>query len=298
MSRQTTIRISALTCLSLLALSSARADLSHKQARSAITKMAGMALSSSDVRVSGVSSTDNTSAEASAELELVFRVTRDENGLWRLREVRTGEARWDDIELLAQAAKLSQDTEACHSKKDESEKYKSESSLSVMRARCLVASFFSVSLPSDSIRIKSVSPLSLGSQPSALVISIVQANFRLTRDNSGWRVVELRTGNRSWVNVESVPSTVDSLKRSKTTEEMELIARALDRYRQERGSFVVSEKHSVLIDHLNPRFLNRVIRLDHWQRPLRYQGTLDRFTLRSLGPDGKENTPDDIVVSH
>jgi hypothetical protein len=289
-------QICGVTLLALLALTSANADISNKQARQAITKTVGMALSSSAVRVTSVSSSSNTSAEASAELELVFRVTRDDKGLWRLREVRSGDARWDDVALLAQAAKLNQDDEACHSK-GESDKYKSESSLNVIRARCLVANFFSISLPSDAIRIKSVSPLSLGSQPSALAISLVQADFRLTRDSSGWRVVELRTGSRGWVNVDTVPSTIDSLKRAKTTDDMETIARALDQYRQERGTFVVSDKHSVLIDHLNPRFLNRVMRLDQWQRPLRYQGTSDHFTLRSLGPDGKDNTTDDIVVS-
>jgi hypothetical protein len=53
----------------------------------------------------------------------------------------------------------------------------------------------------------------------------------------------------------------------------------------------------VLIDHLSPRYLARVIRVDPWHRPYQYEGQPDRYSLRSLGPDGKPNTQDDIVVS-
>jgi hypothetical protein len=53
----------------------------------------------------------------------------------------------------------------------------------------------------------------------------------------------------------------------------------------------------VLIDHLSPKYLIRVIRVDPWHRPYQYDGQQDHYSLRSLGPDGKPNTPDDIVVS-
>jgi hypothetical protein len=53
----------------------------------------------------------------------------------------------------------------------------------------------------------------------------------------------------------------------------------------------------VLIDHLSPHYLARVIRVDPWHRPYQYDGQQDRYSLRSFGPDGKPNTPDDIVVS-
>jgi hypothetical protein len=50
-----------------------------------------------------------------------------------------------------------------------------------------------------------------------------------------------------------------------------------------------------LVDHLNPRYLARIIRVDPWHQPYLYEGTQTTFTLRSAGADGKENTPDDIV---
>jgi hypothetical protein len=52
-----------------------------------------------------------------------------------------------------------------------------------------------------------------------------------------------------------------------------------------------------LIDHLNPRFLPRIIRVDPWHQPYEYEGTRTSFVLRSAGADAKPNTADDVVVS-
>ena len=41
----------------------------------------------------------------------------------------------------------------------------------------------------------------------------------------------------------------------------------------------------------------RVVRLDPWHQPYLYAGTRDGYRLTSLGPDGRENTPDDISLS-
>jgi hypothetical protein len=75
-----------------------------------------------------------------------------------------------------------------------------------------------------------------------------------------------------------------------------LIGGALEKFRKDRGFFVVSDSHSVAVDYLSPRYLPRVIRLDPWHQPYKYRGERDRFTLRSAGPDGKEDTPDDIQI--
>jgi hypothetical protein len=130
-----------------------------------------------------------------------------------------------------------------------------------------------------------------------LVVALVQVDFRLARDARSWHVAELKSGARNWVNVANVPSRLDQLKRSTATDDLSLIASALDKFRRERGHFVVSDKESVLIDHLSPKYLVRVIRVDPWHRPYQYDGQQDHYSLRSLGPDGKPNTSDDIVVS-
>ncbi len=290
------LKVVAVSSLLLLSTSPAFADLSQKQARQAISKIAGFSLPSSAVRVRRVTSTSKTEGEASAELELVFKLTRNADSVWRLREVRSGDSRWDDIETINRATNVELDREKCHSR-DASNRWKHEGSLNNPLARCLVANLFSIALPSDAVRIKEISSLNLGPEPSALAIALVQADFRLSKDKAGWRVVQMRTGNRDWISIESASGSIDDWKRQQTTDDLNEIASALEAYRKRRGSYVTTDKHQVVIDHLHPRYLTHVIRLDRWLRPLRYQGDASHFTLRSLGQDGKENTADDIVVT-
>src|SRR5438105_3346207 len=68
------------------------------------------------------------------------------------------------------------------------------------------------------------------------------------------------------------------------------------RIRREHGAYLESKSEATLVDHLNPRYLARVIRIDPWHQPYEYEGTRDGFTLRSVGPDGKSNTADDIIL--
>ena len=74
------------------------------------------------------------------------------------------------------------------------------------------------------------------------------------------------------------------------------LAVALESYRREHGFYLESKSEATLIDHLNPHYLARVIRVDPWHQPYEYEGTRDGFTLRSVGPDGKSNTAHDIFL--
>jgi hypothetical protein len=288
-----------LVYLSCLWLFLTPADLSSSQARKAIQTMGGISLPSDSVRVQQVRSGSAESAEATADLQLVFRATQHD-GRWRLSEVRTGQDRWERLDLLAQAVNVSLPSDECDAP-SQFARTKDPNKLTTKRARCLVAALFGVALPSDDVRVRNVSGFgfSLGSSDaSALIESIVRLDFRFVRDRGGWRVADVKSGGRDWVSVTGIPASVDQLKRSTATEELSQIAQALDSYRRERGVFVVSDKESVLIDHLSPKYLTRVIRLDPWSRPYQYDGEQARYSIRSLGPDGKANTPDDIVVTN
>jgi hypothetical protein len=275
----------------------ARADLTAKQARKLITRTAGIELPSGAVRVKRISSTDS-SAEVLAEIQAVFRLSTNREGFWRVVEVRVAQDRW---ESLTPAPLISWETDKSLSKCDAPDlgSHRPATEPSAKRARCLLASFLGVQLPSDAVRIKSVSPFEvpLASHPSALAESIITAEFRFSRDRNGWAVTSFRTGELDWISPEKLVATVNEAKRKQAAEEMESIARALAKFRSQRQSYVSSDSHAVLIDYLSPRFLSRVIRVDPWQEPYRYLGDRDNFTLRSLGPDRKENTADDIVVS-
>jgi len=273
-----------------------RADLSTSQARKLITRMAGIELPNSAVRVKRISSTSNSNAEATAEIQAIFRLVTNTEGLWRVAELRVGPDRWED---LGPVAALNTETlsSACDGPDLTSRGTGTEPS--TKRARCLIAAVLGVQLPSDAVRIKNVSPfeLPLASRPSAIVESLITAEFRFAREKSGWLVAALRTGNHEWVRPEILVASGNETKNMQAREEMEAIARALAKFRTERQSYVASDSHAVLIDYLSPRFLSRVIRLDPWREPYRYRGERDNFTLRSLGADHKENTADDIVIT-
>jgi len=288
-----------LLSVALWALSPAnvRADLSQKDARKVIQTMFGSSLPSKAVRVEQVRTNADGAAEVSAEIQAVFRA-KQADGDWRLIEIRTGQDNWERLDLVAQAMHAKLPVGSCDTPRQVA-RNAAALELTVKRARCLVAELLGVTLPSDQVRVKDLSLLNLGigSEPSALIVSLVQADFRLARDANGWRVSEFKSGNREWVNVAALAGALNDVKRVSATSELTAIANALVDFRRKRGSYVVSDKESVLIDHLSPQFLTRVIRLDPWHRPYQYDGEQDHFSLRSLGPDGKANTPDDVVVS-
>jgi len=289
------LRLGLLLILATLTVE-VRADLSAKQARKLITRMAGVELPISAVRVKRISLTGNFSAEATAEIHAIFRLATDTQGLWRVAELRLGQDRWEELAPVA-----SSQTETSFSACDgpDLRGRGSATEPSTKRARCLIAAVLGVQLPSDAVRIKNVSPLELplASRPSAVVESLITAELRFARDKGGWVVAALRTGNRDWISPETLVAAANETKRKQAREEMDAMAQALAKFRTERQSYVASDSHAVLIDHLSPRFLSRVIRLDPWHEPYRYRGDRDRYTLRSVGSDRKEDTADDIVVS-
>lgn len=285
--------------VSLCALTPAnvRADISAKDARKAIQTMLGASLPSSAVHVDRVSTGSEGTAEASAEVHAVFRA-KQVDGRWRLSEIRTGQDTWEQLELVAQAVGAQLPQGGCDAPSQFVHRA-ADTELNVKRARCLVAELLGVTLPSDRVRIRDISSLELpfGSESSALIETLVQVEFRFARGARGWQVSEFKSGGREWVRLDTLPTALNDVKRAAAASELNTMATALNDFRRARGSFVVSDKQSVLIDHLNPQYLKRVIRLDPWHRPYQYEGAPDHFSLRSLGADGKPSTGDDITIS-
>ncbi len=295
---KTALLLPALACsFVVFAAANVRADLSAKQARKAITQMAGLKLKDSSVRVKSVSTTSSSAGEAAAEIRTVFKLEQDKQGNWRVAEVRTAEDTWEEIDLIASALNTQVAAGACTAP-DPPFKGKLATDPSVKRARCLLGSLLGVELPSDAIRIQEVSPapIPLASRASATIVAWVRVDVRLLNDK-GWRVTELRTGNRDWATLEPLTAAVNQEKQRRARAELESMASALEGFRKDRGFYIVSDSQAVAMDHLSPRYLTRVIRVDPWHQPYKYQGERDHFTLRSAGPDGKADTPDDLVNS-
>jgi len=283
-------------CVVALAAADARAELSPKQARKAITRMPGFELTSSAVRVKAI--TTGPPTEVTADIRNVFKFEQDERGRWRITEIRTAQDRWESVNNIAAVARANLATDDCNAP-DPPLKGSAALDPSVKRARCLVGVLTGIDVPSDAVRIQEVDPMSvpLASRASAVVVVWIRVTARLVNEGKGWQVSELRAGNRDWVKLQPLVDALNEKKRSQARSEMETMAQALERFRRERGFYVVSDSQAVLIDHLNPRYLSKIIRVDPWNHPYKYDGERDHFALHSLGPDGKDQTSDDIQLA-
>jgi hypothetical protein len=275
-----------------------RADLNPKQARKLLTRMPGFELTSGAVRVKSISTTSAGATEVTAEIKTVFKFEKDKQVGWRVAEIRTRPDQWENLTLVANALGTSIATGACNAP-DPPFKGASAINPSLKRVRCLLGALLGVEVPSDAVRIQQVSPLAvpLAPQPSATVVAWIRVDTRLRNGSKGWQVEEVRTGNREWVKLEPLTASLNAVKQQTVRTDLEAIVKALEKFRGERGFYVVSEKHSVVIDYLNPRYLAQIIRVDPWHQPYKYDGQRDHFVLSSSGPDGKDNTADDIKLT-
>jgi len=80
----------------------AAGDLTPKEARRLIARLAGIQLPSDAVRVKDISGMGN-SATVIAQVETAFRFDKSGDGKWRVAEIRTGDRRWENVDLLVKA---------------------------------------------------------------------------------------------------------------------------------------------------------------------------------------------------
>jgi Type II secretion system (T2SS), protein G len=79
----------------------AAGTLSPKDARRLIAKVAGADLSPDAVRIKNISSMGSSTVVV-AQVETAFRLDQS-GGKWRVAEIRTGDGRWEDVDLLEKA---------------------------------------------------------------------------------------------------------------------------------------------------------------------------------------------------
>jgi hypothetical protein len=96
------VSLVAVTSVVLTSQVIAAGDLTPKEARKLIARMAGINLPSDAVRVKEVSAMGN-SATVVAQVETAFRFDKGGDGKWRIAEIRTGDRRWEDVDLLVKA---------------------------------------------------------------------------------------------------------------------------------------------------------------------------------------------------
>lgn len=283
----------------LVTVQATKAQLNSSRARGALKRMAGFELTSGAVRVKTITDASKTTANVTAELRSVFRLEQDDAGHWRVAEVRVAPDRWEDVTLISNALSAQLPVDKCSAPGFQLGR-KAPIEPSPKRVRCLLGSLLGIGVPSDAIRIQEIapSPVPLASKESATVVAWIAVEARVVTDSKGWRISEIRTGNRDWVDLDQLVVAVNQQKQNRARADMQRIAEALERYRADKGAYLVSDSHAVLIDHLSPSYISEVIRLDPWRQPYKYLGQRDAFTLVSPGPDGKDGTADDIARSN
>lgn len=211
----------------------------------------------------------------------VFKAKR-----WRAVEFRTGDRAWEEFDTLAEAA---------GAERVESARRAIEELVTEFDARVRESKGKSVEpLTRGPLTIKQLSSMS----SSAVAEVVVTATFHLSKDARGrWVVSEVVFGDEAVGQLDSLRQNADARKAALARTELKTLRDALEAFRAERGFYVVAKDSVVLLDHLNPRYLKHVIRIDPWHNPYRYEGTEASYKLASDGPDGKPNTADDVTLA-
>ncbi|MBI4455751.1 MAG: type II secretion system protein GspG [Acidobacteria bacterium] len=147
--------------------------------------------------------------------------------------------------------------------------------------------------------LESLSPLILFSDfnsfgSMATAEGTVTTGFRFQRENNRWVLKEVRLGELGWESVQDLKEALDNIRARHTRQDMQSILDAIEKYNVQEGVPPSASDFVDLIDKLSPKYLNRVIRVDGWHHEYRMRISNGKPTIISNGPDGKEDTPDDI----
>lgn len=293
-------------------------------ARKAVAAAPGFALNTGAVRVREVSVAGTVPVVVTAEVEIAVHFERASGGGWRAVEFRSGDRAWEAFDQLEEAAgagrvraaravledaalefearlrerkaleeAAAKDAPAAapadpkRKKTKEEKRREEEEKKRAEEAR-------KIEVRRGPVVMKDFSPL----YKSARGVVTVEADFILERSARGrWQVTGFRLAGESFTDLPRLLASLDAAKAARARADLQQLRAALEEYRRERGSYVVAEDGVALVDHLAPRHLKTVIRVDPWHRPYRYTGGREHFTLSSDGPDGKPSTPDDVTLA-
>jgi hypothetical protein len=162
-------------------------------------------------------------------------------------------------------------------------------------ARQILANFPGLKLPQEAIYVENVTQLD---GTHAIAESSIKTAFKLEKVGGEWVVSEIRLDRGRWVRINELFPQLLENGIQRTHQDMNLVALGLERYRIYNARYPEAENVTQLMEMLYPRYASRMVVEDAWARPLQYRlDSPTRYTLISLGPDGRLSTDDDIVVS-
>jgi hypothetical protein len=168
--------------------------------------------------------------------------------------------------------------------------------LNVRQARDLIQHIAGADLKKDQVQIKSISG-GVGSG-GVIVRAQIETSFRFTQDEDGWRIADVRLGDRQWESFELIEEAVRREKIRRTNAMLKVLAEGIDSYRSDHAQFAITKKIDELLDFLSPRYLKTPHRFDLWGEEFEYRGSATAYRLISSGPDRKSGNEDDLVVEN
>jgi len=132
--------------------------------------------------------------------------------------------------------------------------------------------------------------------------AIAEANVdlavQLERDAQGspWHIASVRLGDGNWVPIAEFNAVMSEAQKRQTTSALAKLTTGVAAYRQRNGgSPPPATDIKGITDILHPQYMNDLVLDDAWGHPIEVEVSGNTIRFRSLGPDGKKGTDDDIV---
>jgi hypothetical protein len=311
--------------------------LKDSEARRAISETPGFALRTGAVKVRSVGPAGSSPVIVEADVTCAVRLewVEDESApqtggvfkrkRWRAVEFRTGDRAWEEFDLVSTPAFAPRLEAARRALEELVTEFAAQQTAAAEKERAAGADVVTVPTQAEgeggkkdrkkrdaekkkkADEKKAVEPLTRGALTvkqlsamgsTAVAEVVVAAAFSLSRDARGrWRVAEVSAGGESSGDLAALWLSADARKAERARADLAALSEALEAFRRERGFYVVARDSVALLDNLSPRYSKRVVRLDPWHNPYRYEGAAASYTLGSDGPDGKQGTADDVTLS-
>lgn len=131
----------------------------------------------------------------------------------------------------------------------------------------------------------------------AIAETSVELAFQMERDseNSPWHITAVRLGDQNWVPVTELLEALNESRRKITLASLEKLSAGVAAYRQRNASLPAANDIKALADVLHPLYMKDLVLDDGWGRPILVETATAALRFRSLGADGVQGTPDDML---